>query len=231
VIDADGTIWVGRAELGHHPDLVDGRNVFGAGEMYFDQGGELVWINAQSGHYRPDAAIFFPYLAHPLQELGISVAPGVMPWLSLTALATCSLGARMVHCADGMERSMSAIKTVLLAVRPQEKEIAVSTIRQGNHKLIIADSLNEAISSSGDKRFQVAVIDEDFDGPGTGWVLAESIRKCSDPGVKIVVLVRGDYYAYYSSSEYEGRFDWILAFPIAPGELLHEVERKWPIGS
>jgi len=124
-----------------------------------------------------------------------------------TALAYGSLEVGIIHYAGNVEASMTTTKTVLLAVRPQEKEIAVSTIRQGNHKLIIADSLNETISSSGDKRFQVAIIDEDFDGPGTGWVLAESIRKCSDPGVKIVVLVRGDYYAYYSSREYEGRFD------------------------
>jgi hypothetical protein len=135
----------------------------------------------------------------------------------------------MIHCTDNMEVKDRMAKTVLLAVRPREKEVFRSIIQQGNHRLVIAGSLGETIASYGKKQLQVAVIDEDFDGPGTGWILAERIRKCSDPGVKIVVLVRGDYYTYYSSSEYEGRFDWILAFPIAPGELLHEVERKWPI--
>ncbi|MBZ0320211.1 MAG: hypothetical protein K8L91_27615, partial [Anaerolineae bacterium] len=68
-IDSDGTIRVGRSpEFNHHPDLVNGRNVFGAGEMYLDKDGNFLIINNRSGHYRPTASEFFPYLKHLMQS-------------------------------------------------------------------------------------------------------------------------------------------------------------------
>ena len=76
VIDSKGNILVSRT--GHHPDMVNGQNVYGAGEMFINQSGELVWINSRSGHYLPNGANFFPYLENLLQNLGINVAPGTI---------------------------------------------------------------------------------------------------------------------------------------------------------
>ncbi|HDQ70606.1 MAG TPA: RHS repeat-associated core domain-containing protein, partial [Chloroflexi bacterium] len=76
VIDSKGNILVSRT--GHHPDMVNGQNVYGAGEMFINQSGEFVWINSRSGHYLPDGASFFPYLENLMQDLGIRVAPGTI---------------------------------------------------------------------------------------------------------------------------------------------------------
>ena len=76
VIDSEDNILVSRT--GHHPDIVNGQNVYGAGEMFINQRGKFVWINSRSGHYRPNEASFFPYLENLLQNLGINVAPGAI---------------------------------------------------------------------------------------------------------------------------------------------------------
>lgn len=120
-------------------------------------------------------------------------------------------------------------KTVLLAAQPEEAEVFCAVIQEDNHQLIVVDSLSEAKSHLDEMRFQIAVIDEDFDGPGTGWGLAESVRKYLASDVKIIVLVRGEYHEYFESTEFEGKFDWVMGFPISPEQLLHELNRKWPM--
>ena len=80
VIDSEGRIWVSRS--GHHADLVNGENVYGAGEIYIDQNGRIVRVNDQSGHYFPGCSRgcgpeFFPYMQRRLRELGIRVPDGV----------------------------------------------------------------------------------------------------------------------------------------------------------
>ena len=63
----------------HHPDLVDGENVYGAGQIQIDANGNIISIDDFSGHYYPrDPAVpfgrtFFPYLKHLLQDKGINV--------------------------------------------------------------------------------------------------------------------------------------------------------------
>jgi len=78
VIDEDGTIWVTR-NLGslHHPDLVSGSNVYGAGEMYINQVGEIIYIDDYSGHYLPHGDQFFPYMRYLLSQLGLNVLDNV----------------------------------------------------------------------------------------------------------------------------------------------------------
>ncbi|HNT75915.1 MAG TPA: hypothetical protein PKH77_12950, partial [Anaerolineae bacterium] len=73
VIDAKETIWV--HSYYHHPDLVNGERVYGAGEMFIDcSTGEIVWINDASNSYRPDGLEFYPYLDRQLHKLGIRVS-------------------------------------------------------------------------------------------------------------------------------------------------------------
>jgi DNA-binding response OmpR family regulator len=121
-------------------------------------------------------------------------------------------------------------KTVLLAARPEETETFRSIIQEGGHKLVVADSLSDAQSYLDETQFQIAVIDEDFDGPSTGWKLAERIRRCLTPDLKIIVLTRGDHNKYFESKYFEGKFDWVMGFPISAEQLLHELNRKWPVG-
>ncbi len=71
VIDLSGTIWTARAAGVHHPDLVNGGNVMGAGELYINSLGRIVRINNQSGHYQPPSQEFFRYMQHLLSNLGI----------------------------------------------------------------------------------------------------------------------------------------------------------------
>jgi hypothetical protein len=81
VIDESGTIRLGRADLdfpySHHPDLIQGANAYGAGELYMDRAGNIVWIDELSGHYTPNAMEFFPYLKHLLTLQGISLSEEV----------------------------------------------------------------------------------------------------------------------------------------------------------
>jgi len=118
------------------------------------------------------------------------------------------------------------IKTILLAARPREREILRSVIQEGGHEVVVVDSLDKAHSHLNETQFQIAVIDEDFDGPNTGWKLAEGIRRHVTSDLKIIVLTRGDYHKYFESKEFEGKFDWVMGFPISSEQLLHELTRK-----
>jgi RHS repeat-associated protein len=87
VIDANGVIRVARPKvLPHHPDLVNGENVFGAGEMFINQNGRIVLINDASGHYFPPGTTpgignkFFPYLKFILQQDGIPLPQKFELW-------------------------------------------------------------------------------------------------------------------------------------------------------
>ena len=125
-----------------------------------------------------------------------------------------------------VKKEVNVTKTVLLAVQPQDREILRSVLQEGSHKVVIIDSLGKAHSYLNETQFQVAVIDEDFNGANTGWELAESIRKHPTSDLKIIVLTRGDYHKYFESKEFEGKFDWVMDFPISPEQLLHELTRK-----
>ncbi|MCP5094757.1 MAG: hypothetical protein GY943_04315 [Chloroflexi bacterium] len=70
-IDETGEIWISRAGATHHADLVGGKNVYGAGEMYIDRSGQIRLINDGSGHYLPQGSEFFPYLKSLLNSKGI----------------------------------------------------------------------------------------------------------------------------------------------------------------
>ena len=122
-------------------------------------------------------------------------------------------------------------KKVLLAVRPQEADAFYSLIQRSSHAAISTSSLTGARTWLGKMLFHIAVVDEDFDGPGTGWILAKHIRQQLPPDVKIVMLVRSCPQEYFENKELAGRFDWIMAFPISGEQLLHELDRKWPTTS
>lgn len=68
-VDENGTIWVSRT--GHHPDLVNGQNVYGAGQMFINQSGKIVLVDDASGHYLPVGREFFPYLKTLFGKQGI----------------------------------------------------------------------------------------------------------------------------------------------------------------
>jgi hypothetical protein len=83
VITTDGEIRLGNYITHHHPDLVDGANVYGAGQISIDQQGKIIAITDTSGHYFPMgesrnfATEYFPYLKNLLREKGIDVTDDV----------------------------------------------------------------------------------------------------------------------------------------------------------
>jgi hypothetical protein len=71
--DAGGRTYKGRTI--HHSHLVNGENVYGAGEIYFDAAGQIREINAISGHYntlvwdrKPFGSQFREYMQKLLTE-------------------------------------------------------------------------------------------------------------------------------------------------------------------
>ena len=77
VIDDMGNIRLGSYRTHHHPDLVDGANVYGAGEIFIDPHGNMVSIDNFSGHYGPKGSEFFPYMKRLLNKQGIGVPDNV----------------------------------------------------------------------------------------------------------------------------------------------------------
>lgn len=119
-------------------------------------------------------------------------------------------------------------KTVLLAVRPEFRETLRLWIQKA-HEPLVFNSLNEAIARISETRFQIAVIDEDFDGTGSGWLLTEMVRKHRIPDAKIIVLGSEHLQEYYENKKYKGKFDWIMRLPVSDEQLLSELDREWPI--
>ena len=116
---------------------------------------------------------------------------------------------------------------VLLAVRSDGKEPFRRFMGERPHAF--ADSLSEALVRIHEIEFRIAVIDEDFDGVGTGWLLAESIRKHLISKVKIIVLGSERSNKYFTDETFKGKFDWVLTFPVSKDQFLYELDRKWPV--
>ncbi len=73
IIDPEGNVRVGQ--FGHHSYLLQGQNVYGAGEMFFTREGEIVRIDDQAGNYygpvyqgRTFGQQFRDYLKHLLTQ-------------------------------------------------------------------------------------------------------------------------------------------------------------------
>jgi RHS repeat-associated protein len=79
VITRDGELRLATRKDHHHPNLVDGKNVYGAGQIDIDENGHIVAVDDISGHYYPrDPSVpfgrdFFPYLKYILQQKGITL--------------------------------------------------------------------------------------------------------------------------------------------------------------
>lgn len=75
VIDSEGNIRVSR-NIGtlHHADLVNGENIYGAGELGINENGVITYIDDFSGHYNPSGTKFFPYMQNILQKIGLTTS-------------------------------------------------------------------------------------------------------------------------------------------------------------
>ena len=76
---------------------------------------------------------------------------------------------------------------ILLAIRESEKSEISSFLQKVRISTYILDTLSDFDKIS--SHIQLALIDEDFDGPDTGWRLAQIIRHTMQP-IKIVMIVR-----------------------------------------
>lgn len=117
---------------------------------------------------------------------------------------------------------------ILVATRLQERDAIVSAIQSESYALSIVDSLPEAVEHLNTIATKLAVIDEDFDGAGTGWLLAKDIREHHDKQMKIIMLVRGSYHQYVDaeSKQFIYNVDWIKRYPFSKDEIAEEVQRR-----
>jgi RHS repeat-associated protein len=82
VITRDGEIRLATYRGYHHADLVDGDNVYGAGQIWMDENGIITKISDQSGHYfprdgSPFGSAFYGYMRRLLKNQGIDVPESV----------------------------------------------------------------------------------------------------------------------------------------------------------
>jgi|GEM_PF-5025368 len=116
---------------------------------------------------------------------------------------------------------------IMLAVRPEDQDALSKIIERGDYSLVVANSVPDAKQTRNASQFHVAIIDEDFDGKGSGWKLAQQLRTQSI-AIKVIVLCRNKNAArqYFSDEKYAALFDWLLPFPISGEQLLGEIERR-----
>jgi len=113
---------------------------------------------------------------------------------------------------------------VLIATRSDDVSLWQTMFQGKDFDLLIATSLSD--SSLAQEDFQTALIEEDFDGAKTGWILAKSIRKQKETQVRIVILTHGsNYHDYFRNEDLVGCYDWILNMPVSADEIYHEINR------
>lgn len=116
---------------------------------------------------------------------------------------------------------------ILLACRPLERETLCKATIKFVLLITVVSSFRDAVELSEAETFRVAVIDEDFDGKGSGWRLARLLRARTQ-GTQIIILARNKRQSrqYFAHSKYEGLFDWILPFPFPEDQLVGEIQRR-----
>ena len=94
----------------------------------------------------------------------------------------------------------------------------ISAIRGYGYSLYNVDSCSKFERIPADVK--IAFIDEDFDGPQTGWRLASMLRRAEFP-IKIVMITRKN-----PKEDFIPLYDITLGFPLDIGELISEINRK-----
>jgi two-component SAPR family response regulator len=112
---------------------------------------------------------------------------------------------------------------VLIATRVNDVSSWRTMLGEKDLELVIATSLSDSLLM---QDFQVALIEEDFDGAKTGWTLAQNIRNQKGPQVRIVILTSSDnYHDYFRNEDLIKYYDWILNMPASADEIYHEIYR------
>jgi DNA-binding response OmpR family regulator len=116
------------------------------------------------------------------------------------------------------------MSTILIAVRLSEAASLLSGIQENNNEVLAFSKLEEVLSSLNKLQFDAAVIDDNFDGAGTGWELAENIRHSfgSHP-VIIIIDTSRNTNTYSHLTKLEGQIDWIMSTPFSAEELLTKI--------
>jgi len=77
--------------------------------------------------------------------------------------------------------------TFLIAVKNSERFDTADVLQLAGYSFYVISSINDRLEIPADTI--MAFVDEDFDGPQTGWHLASKMRQTNQP-VKIVMLAR-----------------------------------------
>jgi hypothetical protein len=114
--------------------------------------------------------------------------------------------------------SKEAHMKILLAVRESEKDKFISVLQKSELRFHVLDQLPDFANSVGD--FQFALIDEDFAGLQTGWILAQNIRNTGH-SIKIVMIVRKN-----PEPDLISLYDVTFGFPVSEEEIIGEIKRQ-----
>jgi len=114
---------------------------------------------------------------------------------------------------------------ILLAIRPSERQF-FELVLTNEYAIEWLQSLDDVLALVNEQWPQVALVDEDFDGPDTGWSLVKMIRE-THAEMKVILLTRGDYYQVYDlHSGLTQKVDWIMHYPISDVQVLSEIRRR-----
>lgn len=108
---------------------------------------------------------------------------------------------------------------ILVAVRQKEAPEIISAL-EGVGEIVFAIQALSKLDQNLIANINLALIDEDFDGLQTGWVLASEIRGIAH-AVKIVMIVRKN-----PNYDQLHMYDVTIGFPLTVEGLISEVKRK-----
>lgn len=108
---------------------------------------------------------------------------------------------------------------ILVAVREQELIEVTSVLEDIGEAVSIIKTLS-LLDRNVIENINFALVDEDFDGPQTGWILATEIRK-AEHSSKIVMIVRKN-----ATHDQLPLYDVTIGFPITVDELIAEIKQK-----
>ncbi len=119
---------------------------------------------------------------------------------------------------------------ILLGMRDETKEVMISVINRIARNLSVPASIEEAINLFHSRKFDIALIDENFGGEDEGWGLAKEIKSSLTYEKVKVIMFSGTYHkkSHWQSTTtgWRENVDYVLVYPLDVDEIPAEVERQ-----
>ncbi|HNT75914.1 MAG TPA: response regulator [Anaerolineae bacterium] len=102
-----------------------------------------------------------------------------------------------------------------------------AAMQQRDYHFVIVRSLDEALDALQEySGFDIAMLQEDFDMPDSGWAVARALRRRFGSEVRIVMLIHSRYNDDYYLNQIRKTTDWAIfcSRSIHVAHLLHEFD-------